>query len=238
MTPIMTPSLEPPCRLKRRLLPLAIASAFGSTLGLSPPVLRAQDSGPQAQLFDLDLPAQPLSSALAALSRQTGKQVFADGALVAGRSAPALRGRMSLPEALNRLLAGSDLTSSAVGSGFVIKPPVELETVELEPIVVTARALDQGFKADTQESATKTPLSIRETPQAISVITRESMDARQTRDLNAALELVAGAGADSFGGGPFAGPSVFITDAVTLRGQSLEGGAISASMGSRSAPGM
>jgi outer membrane receptor for ferric coprogen and ferric-rhodotorulic acid len=38
-----------------------------------------------------------------------------------------------------------------------------------------------GFRAVEQNSATKTSMSIRETPQAISVITRDSMDARQIR---------------------------------------------------------
>jgi outer membrane receptor for ferric coprogen and ferric-rhodotorulic acid len=49
-----------------------------------------------------------------------------------------------------------------------------------------------GFRAEEQGSATKTALSIRETPQSISVTTRESMDARQVRDLTSALELTAG----------------------------------------------
>src|SRR5262245_55470053 len=50
----------------------------------------------------------------------------------------------------------------------------------------------KGFKADYQESSTKTPMSLRETPQAISVVTRDSIEARQARDLTSALELVAG----------------------------------------------
>ncbi len=52
---------------------------------------------------------------------------------------------------------------------------------------MTAQPLDQGFKANMQETATKTPLSIRETPQSISVITQDSLKARQAQDLGQAL---------------------------------------------------
>lgn len=81
-----------------------------------------------------------------------------------------------------------------------------------------------GFRAEEQGSATKTALSIRETPQSISVTTRESMDARQVRDLTTALELTAGLTSGvAADGGPFAGRGLGGGEGFLLRGQELDG---------------
>lgn len=81
-----------------------------------------------------------------------------------------------------------------------------------------------GFRAEEQGSATKTSLSIRETPQSISVTTRESMEARQVRDLTSALELTAGLTSGiAADGGPFAGRGLGGGEGFLLRGQELDG---------------
>lgn len=77
-----------------------------------------------------------------------------------------------------------------------------------------------GFKADFQQTATKMPLSVRETPQAVSIITRESLDVRQVRTLGQALEL---SGATQFSGnGPFAGKPSFGFNMTTIRGLEID----------------
>jgi len=77
-----------------------------------------------------------------------------------------------------------------------------------------------GLKADFQRSATKMPLSVRETPQAVSVITRKSLDIRQVQTLGQALEL-SGA-AQTSGNGPFGGQSTFGFNMTTIRGMSID----------------
>jgi outer-membrane receptor for ferric coprogen and ferric-rhodotorulic acid len=68
-----------------------------------------------------------------------------------------------------------------------------------------------------QETATRTPLPIRETPQSISVITQDSLEARQVQDLGQALETAAGVNLYS-GSGPFAGRDIFGLGAIQIRG--------------------
>lgn len=58
---------------------------------------------------DLDITAQPLSQALNALARQSGAQIVFVTEVTAGKTAPAIKGRLTVREALNRLLQGSDL---------------------------------------------------------------------------------------------------------------------------------
>lgn len=75
--------------------------------------------------------------------------------------------------------------------------------------------------ANVQVSATKSPLTIKETPQAISVVTAESLEQRQVREINAALE--AAAGVAGVGNSIFSGASNEFGDVIVLRGQLLDG---------------
>ncbi|MGH7964621.1 MAG: TonB-dependent siderophore receptor [Candidatus Binatia bacterium] len=94
---------------------------------------------------------------------------------------------------------------------------------QVAPTTVEAsKEQDEGFKAETQSSATKSPLSIRETPQSISVVTQDLLDARQTVNLKQALETVAGVNQYS-GTGPFAGTSAFGFQAFQIRGVATYG---------------
>jgi len=98
-----------------RLAGLSAALALG--LSLAPATVQAAPARP------VDLPAQPLSTALLALSRQTGAIIIAPAALVRGRSAPAVRGRLEPAEAARRLLRGSDLELSVSADGVIsIRP--------------------------------------------------------------------------------------------------------------------
>ncbi|MEO1243251.1 MAG: TonB-dependent receptor [Pseudomonadota bacterium] len=60
--------------------------------------------------YNFDIPAQELSQSLLDLSDRTGAPIVADGALVEGEQAPAIRGRMTPAEALKILLAPAGLT--------------------------------------------------------------------------------------------------------------------------------
>jgi iron complex outermembrane receptor protein len=72
----------------------------------------------------LDIPAQPLSSALIELSRQTDVVVVADPAVVNGHQAPALQGTYTPAQALDHLLAGSGLTAARRSDGsFTLSRP-------------------------------------------------------------------------------------------------------------------
>jgi TonB-dependent siderophore receptor len=91
------------------------------------------------------------------------------------------------------------------------EPATQLDAVRVEG------ARPEGLKADDQSSASKIPLSLRETPQSVSVITRESLDERQALNLMQALELSAGVTQYS-GNGPFAGQPSFGFNQTTIRG--------------------
>lgn len=195
---------------------------------------QAGATGQPSQQRRFDISAQPLADALTAFGRQSGVQVSVDGALVRDLVSPGVRGAMTAEEALSRLLQGSGLLHRRIGPDTVtLERGAPAGAVVLSPVRVEGAAVARfgdappepgGFKAEHQTTATKSPLSIRETPQAITVTTRESIDARQARDLTSALELTAGVStARAADGGPFAGRGLGGGEGFALRGQELDG---------------
>jgi outer membrane receptor for ferric coprogen and ferric-rhodotorulic acid len=139
----------------------------------------------QTAVISLDLPAQPLDQALNALAARTGLQVVFPTALAERRQAAALRGNYSAPEALDRLLQGSGLEARMTGPNryTIVRLGDDAggEAQTLQPVVVRG-ALDPttegtgSYAAQASNTSTRLNLSVRETPQSVSVITRQRMD--------------------------------------------------------------
>jgi hypothetical protein len=70
---------------------------------------------------EIQITAQPLSQALVVLARQAHLELMVQPALVEGRNAPAVQGRFTVREALNRLLTGSGLYAEAEGTSVVVR---------------------------------------------------------------------------------------------------------------------
>lgn len=92
----------------------------------------------QTKAFDID--RQPLSSALLVYGRQAGLSVLAPTTLTDGRTAPDVKGQMTLTAALDRLLEGSGLRYEFVGAQAV--RIVGQERAASQPGPVTAGAAD------------------------------------------------------------------------------------------------
>uniref|UniRef100_UPI0022840C31 STN domain-containing protein n=1 Tax=Escherichia coli TaxID=562 RepID=UPI0022840C31 len=99
-----------------RFRPNASIAIFCATLATIAPALAQSPD----RTFAYDIPAQPLSDALLALSRQSGLQISFPPAAVAGKVSSALRGETSALAALNQLLDGSGLALRADGPGRYI----------------------------------------------------------------------------------------------------------------------
>ncbi|TBU93413.1 TonB-dependent receptor [Phytopseudomonas dryadis] len=74
-----------------------------------------------AEEFTFDLPAQPMASALTALARQGQLQILFQEAQLHDLEAPALSGRFTPRQALERLLARSGFELLEAGEGFVVR---------------------------------------------------------------------------------------------------------------------
>lgn len=76
----------------------------------------------QSTAHEFNLPSGPLATTLNRIGEAAGLLLSFDPALVKGKTAPAVQGRLTAQQALGQALAGSNVVASAEGSLIVIKP--------------------------------------------------------------------------------------------------------------------
>ena len=167
-------------------------------LALAALSVRAESPGDQLDVPQaIDQPEQPLGDALRALAKQTHLQVLFAPALAEGRAAPAISGLLTPRDALERLLAGTNLTIVEQGPGVIIltrreEPkrsaptpsrvagpvgPAAESAAELEAIFVTAQRREER---------------LQEVPISVSAYSQRAMDARGMRTIEDVSRLTPG----------------------------------------------
>jgi iron complex outermembrane receptor protein len=187
---------QPPHRrpaFGRPALALALTGAFGLPLALAPPTLRAQTQAqtqdPAEALHAIDIPAQALGASLNALSRQTGTPIMAGGASVTDTRAPAVSGRMTVRDALTRLLAGSGLSSRpTAGGGYAVVGPEAAGVTTLAPVVVSGRyGLPEAYAGGQVARGSRVGLlgdrDLMDTPFNVTSYTAELIQNQQARSI-------------------------------------------------------
>ncbi|MGY2414592.1 TonB-dependent siderophore receptor [Pseudomonas pergaminensis] len=135
----------------------------------------------QAQEIEIDIPAQPLGTALQEFGRQTNLQVLYSPTDVQGKNSTAVKGKQEPNKAIATLLTGAGVSYGLQGNTITISA-VASSGLELGTTQVTANQLGtvtEGTGSYTPGSiatATRLVLTPRETPQSISVVTRQVMD--------------------------------------------------------------
>ncbi len=163
-----------------------------------------------AQAADFNIPAQPLDKALNSLAKQSGERILFSTDLTEKITAPAVKGNLTTREALNALLKNSSLVwqgNATQGYTVVKKPPQSPEREETLPEVAVKAEAEQetatshvsGYVAKRASTATKTDASILETPQSISVITRDELDMRNAQRDGDALRYTSGVFTETYG---------------------------------------
>ncbi|MGX9523553.1 TonB-dependent siderophore receptor [Alcaligenes nematophilus] len=171
-------------RLRPVLLALMMASA-------SPPAL-AQDNP-----VPIHIPAQPLSEALLKLAEQTQLQVFFSPSLVQGLSTTPIQGRMRPEDALRSLLQGSGLEYRRENNTITLSRP-NTDATMLDPVRVVGRRLPVTEGSQTYAShgatttATKLNMTLRETPQTVSVMTRQRIEDQSLDNIGSVLQQAPG----------------------------------------------
>lgn len=158
---------------------------------------------------NLALPAQPLAQTLASLSRQFSTAIGGEGALLEGKSSPALQGRLTLQQALERALSTSGLTYVRSGSGSltVVRPSAAQEAT-LPVVTIVGQSIEtgagpvSGYVARRTLTAAKDDTVLMETAQSVAVVTRDQMDEQGAQNVTEALRYVAGVNTSAYGDDP------------------------------------
>jgi catecholate siderophore receptor len=117
------------------------------------------------------IPPQSLPAALEAFARQSGVRVRADTEVPVVRSA-GVTGRLTAPEALRRLIAGTGLVARVIDDETLAVQQENPDAYVLDPVEVVARR--PAANADAVSStATKTATLLRDVPQAVTVVSRK-----------------------------------------------------------------
>ncbi|MEN5254348.1 TonB-dependent siderophore receptor [Pseudomonas protegens] len=169
-------------RLPFHTLPLCTALLCGA----APWAHAAADAGQnqsQAERRSYSIGPGPLVTVLNRFAEQSAVFIAGHNDLAAGKQSPGLNGRYSVAEALQLLLANSGLQAQAVSGGYVLKVlPATSGPLQLGTTQISAQGLgsvtegSQSYTTGASASATGLNLSLRETPQTVTVITRQQMD--------------------------------------------------------------
>ncbi len=183
-----------------RRLPRASSGAVGAAL-ISLAVLAA----PAAAQARFDVPAGPLETVLNRLGVQAGVLITFAPELAADAVSSGVRGATTVEDALRQALAGTALRAERTGDGFTLRrmpqtaiAPARAGVATLTPVSVTASHLggaseDTGsYTTPAARTATGLSLSLRDTPQSVSVLTRQRMDDEGIESVEDALDSVPG----------------------------------------------
>ncbi|WP_230521832.1 TonB-dependent siderophore receptor [Janthinobacterium sp. EB271-G4-7A] len=162
----------------------SITLALLGSLALSAPA-SAQQHPQQAPARHYQVAAGPLGTVLSAFASDAGVSISGAASLYAGLHSRGLNGNYQVADGFARLLDGSGLYAVDQGGGHyaVRKLPSAADAATLPGIAVRATAERStstegtgSYTTPATASATGLVLSLRETPQSVSVITRQRMD--------------------------------------------------------------
>ncbi|MCH6255360.1 TonB-dependent receptor [Puniceicoccaceae bacterium K14] len=161
--------------------------------------------------YDFNIAAQSLGEALLEFGMQSGLQVSVDTADVAGKDTSGVQGSMSLHDALDILLDGTGLQYRINGRMLSVTKILESEedVINLAPVKLKGNRMQRpgqtegsgSYTTPSMATATKLNLSPRETPQAITVMTRQRMDDQAMVDILDVVTNAPGLSMNSYGVG-------------------------------------
>ncbi|MCX2687768.1 TonB-dependent siderophore receptor [Pseudomonas sp. DCB_AW] len=174
------------------------------TLSLAGSLLVLPAAWAQAQRYDI--PAGSLAEALSQFAAASGVMITFSAEDTAGLGSPGLQGDFELHQGFAHLLQGSGLRLVQAGNKrYVLAKAERGAALELGATSINAAGLGGttegtgSYTTGQSNTATKLPLTLRETPQSISVVTRQRMDDQGLNDITEVLQQTPGLSVQSLG---------------------------------------
>ncbi|MCU1731578.1 MULTISPECIES: TonB-dependent siderophore receptor [unclassified Pseudomonas] len=195
----MSASLRP--RNASSALALAIHFAI-----VGAPLFTTLPAQAQQQVQRYDIPAGALGDVLSRYARESGVAISFNAEQVARKRSTGLQGSYGVPEGFATLLHGQGLQAQSSPDGYVlIDVPQVNGALELGATSVTGVGLGSttegtgSYTTGATNTATKLNMSLRETPQSVSVLTRQRIDDQNLRSIGQVLEQAPGLNVQSPG---------------------------------------
>lgn len=219
-TTVPTTRARGPFHTPLRHVAIAAHLACASALLLSA-TAHAQASGTNAATAARQtyaIPAGPLAQALNRLGRESGALITFAPELAAGMQTQGVNGSYTVPQALATLLAGSGLQATAgTDGGYALRRTPEASGTaastaasaapQLPEVRITAQAERSGATEGTGSyvsaapltTATPLGLTLKETPQSVSVITHQRMEDQGLTTIQQTMAQVPGIKTNTLG---------------------------------------
>ncbi|WP_454689948.1 TonB-dependent siderophore receptor [Achromobacter aloeverae] len=198
--------------LRPAALALRAALLAGGTLlaaGLAAQPAAAQSPAAAAAARSYRIAPGTLDQVLNRYAAAAGVELSVDAALTKGKTSAGLNGRYTVDEGFDRLTQGQGLRVLRGERGvYTLRaaPPQGAATT-LPAVEVRGTAVENpwgpvdGYVATRSATASKTDASLLETPQSVSVITKEQVRDQGAKTIGAALRYTPGVVAEEYGGG-------------------------------------
>ena len=180
----------------------AVRHALFAGLLCSGPLLLALPAAPASaseQSRSYAIPAGGLDQALNRFASEAGILLSADAQLTTGKRSLGLNGTYSVKDGLAQLLAGTGLRALKSADSYIVEAVVDSKgALELGATTVTGAVLGSttegtgSYTTRSAQTATKLPLSLRETPQSVTVITRQRIEDQNLTNLNEVVQNTPG----------------------------------------------
>lgn len=180
-------------------MPRTRALLLAALIAASAAPVHAQDNA-----VPIHIPRQALSEALLQLADQTQLQVFFSPALVQGLTAAPVQGRMNPEDALRTLLQGSGIEYRREGNAITLSRPAS-DATQLAPVRVVGRRLpvtegSQSYASHGPSAiATMLDMTLRETPQTVSIMTRQRIEDQSLDNIGSVLQQAPGISIQNIG---------------------------------------
>ena len=186
------------------LRPLALAT---SLLCLGAPTLyAAEPTSTQEAARSYRIAGGALVAVLNSFAEQSGMFIAGHNSLAAGKTSPGLNGSYTPTSGLQRLLQGSGLQALPQGNnGYVLELiPAHSGALELGATTISGQGLGaitedtHAYTTGVMASAIGLPLSMRDTPQSVTVITRQQMDDQGSNSIADTLRRAPGVSVQNY----------------------------------------
>ncbi len=153
----------------------------------------------QATPVDINIAAQSLSSAVQQLGQQANLQILYSPQLLSGIKSSAVSGHLEPEQALTTMLLGSGITFQMTGNTVSLIPAAGTsQALELGAVSISGKApgsTTEGtglYTTYSSSSSTRLNLTPKETPQSLTVMTRQRLDDQRLTNLTDTMEATPG----------------------------------------------
>lgn len=155
----------------------------------------------QAATASYNVAPGPLNAALSQFAANAGVTLSFANEQTQGLNSPGLQGAYSVEDGLARLLAGSGLQAQRQSNGGFVLVPVAVPgdtALELTALSISGKApgaTTEGsgsYTSESSSSSTRLNLSLKETPQSVTVLTRQRLEDQKLDNLTDALDATPG----------------------------------------------